>query len=86
MYRPGAVVITGLRASLALKRITEMPQSPYFEIAHRLLLPTSRAWEQPTYCREVAAQLRVEGRADLAEQVEQAARGPEPWLGSSARV
>jgi len=61
-----------------------MHQSPYVEIALRLLSPTSRAWEQPSHSREVAAGLRAEGEADLADQLERAARKPESWLGSSA--
>lgn len=63
-----------------------MPQSPYVEIALRLLSPASRAWEQPSRCREIVERLRADGEADLADQLEQAARRPEPWLGSSARV
>lgn len=75
-----------LETSHTLQRIIEMPQSPYVEIALRLLSPTSLAWEQPTYCREVAARLRSDGEHDLAAQLDQAAHKPQPWLGGSAAV
>lgn len=60
-----------------------MSQSPYVEIALRLLSPTSRAWEQPSHCREIVERLRAEDESALAEQLERAARRPEPWVGSS---
>ncbi len=66
------------------QRITEMPQSPYVEIALGLLSPASRAWEQPSRCREIIERLRADGEADLADQLVQATRKPESWLGSSA--
>ena len=61
-----------------------MSQSPFVEIALRLLSPSSRAWEQPSYCLEIAERLRAEDEVALADQLEQAARGPEQWMGSSA--
>lgn len=63
-----------------------MPQSPYIEIAHRLMAPGANSSEQPSYCREVAARLRADGEVDLADQLERAARPPEPWLGSSTTM
>ena len=63
-----------------------MPRSPYVTIARRLMSAPSKPWEQPSRCREVAAGLRADGAADLADQLEQASRKPSPWLGASARA